>query len=112
MPKLISWNIASRIKARMKGEKVELHCVSVPPGSQYGGIKVEFLEAVARGISTREKPQLLVGDFNCPQVMEPEIVTWAKTRGKDNELFFISALGQRMFRSASSQRLPPMAQDF
>jgi len=69
----------------LKGEEVELHCVSVPPGSQYVGIKVEFLEAVARGISTREKPQLPVGDFNCPQVMEPEIVTWAKTRGKDNE---------------------------
>jgi endonuclease/exonuclease/phosphatase family protein len=38
----------------LKGEQVELHCVSVPPGETYGHIKVEFLEAVATGISTRE----------------------------------------------------------
>jgi exonuclease III len=69
----------------LKGEEVELHCVSVPPGSQYGRIKIEFLEAVTSGVSTRELPQLLVGDFNCPQVMEPEVVTWAQTRGKNNE---------------------------
>jgi endonuclease/exonuclease/phosphatase family metal-dependent hydrolase len=69
----------------LKGEEVELHCVSVPPGSQYGGVKVEFLEALTSGISTRDLPQLLVGDFNCPQVMEPEVVTWAQTRGKDNK---------------------------
>jgi exonuclease III len=69
----------------LKGEEVELHCVSVPPGSQYGRIKIEFLEAVISGISTRDRPQLLVGDFNCPQVMEPEVMTWAKRRVKDNE---------------------------
>jgi exonuclease III len=34
----------------LKGEEVELHCVSVPPGAQYGRIKVEFLEAVTSGI--------------------------------------------------------------
>ena len=75
--------ISCRISLR--GEEVELHCVSVPPGETYGRIKIEFLEAVTSGISTRELPQLLVGDFNCPQVMEPEVVTWAKTRGKDDE---------------------------
>lgn len=67
----------------LKGEEVELHCVSVPPGSQYGPIKVEFLEAVISGISIRDLPQLLVGDLNCPQVMEPVVVTWAQRRAKD-----------------------------
>jgi hypothetical protein len=57
--------------------------VHVPPGSIYGRTKIEFLEAVANGISTRELPQLLVGDFNCPQFMEPTIITWAQERGKD-----------------------------
>jgi endonuclease/exonuclease/phosphatase family metal-dependent hydrolase len=56
----------------------ELHCVHVPPGSSYGRIKIEFLEAVTNGISSRERPQLLVGDFNCHRFMEPEVVTWAQ----------------------------------
>ena len=67
----------------LRGEAVELHCVHVPPGSNYGPIKIEFLEAVISGLSTRERPQLLVGDFNCPRLMEPEVVTWAQRRGKD-----------------------------
>ena len=65
------------------GEAVELHCVHVPPGSIYGPIKIEFLEAVISGLSTRKRPQLLVGDFNCPRLMEPEVVTWAQRLGKD-----------------------------
>jgi exonuclease III len=69
----------------LREEEVELHCVSVPPGSKYGRIKIEFLEGVRSAISARELPQLLVGDFNCPQAMEPEVVTWAQTRGRDNE---------------------------
>jgi endonuclease/exonuclease/phosphatase family metal-dependent hydrolase len=73
--------ISCRISLRSK--EVELHCVHVPPGSIYGRVKIEFLEAVARGLSTRERPQLLVGDFNCPQFMEPVVVTWAQRRGKD-----------------------------
>lgn len=64
-------------------KEVELHCVHVPPGSQYGSIKIEFLEAITRALSTRNHPQLLVGDFNCPQFTEPEVVTWAQRRGKD-----------------------------
>ena len=83
----------------LKGEEIELHCVSVPPGAQYGRIKVEFLEAVTSGISTRELPQLLVGDFNCPQAMEPEVVTWAQTRGKDNEWRLI-----KTFRGVDGKR--------
>jgi endonuclease/exonuclease/phosphatase family metal-dependent hydrolase len=67
------------------GEEAEFHCVHVPPGSSYGRTKIEFLEAVTSGLSTRERPQLLVGDFNCPQVMEPVVVTWAQRRGKDGE---------------------------
>ena len=59
-------------------KEAELHCVHVPHGEKNGRAKVEFLEAVSSGISTRERPQLLVGDFNCPQCMEPEIVTWAQ----------------------------------
>lgn len=62
---------------------MELHCVHVPPGSIYGRTKIEFLEAVISGLSTRERPQLLVGYFNCPQFMEPEVVTWAQRLGKD-----------------------------
>jgi endonuclease/exonuclease/phosphatase family metal-dependent hydrolase len=73
--------ISCRISLGSKG--VELHCVHVPPGSIYRRIKIEFLEAVTRGLSTRERPQLLVGDFNCPQFMEPVVVTWAQKRGKD-----------------------------
>ena len=65
------------------GKEVELHCVHVPPGSNYGPIKIKFLEAVIRGLSTRKRPQLLVGDFNCPRLMEPEVVTWAQRLGKD-----------------------------
>ena len=65
------------------GEAVELHCVHVPPGSIYGPIKIEFLEAVISGLSTRKRPQMLVGDFNCPRLMEPEVVTWAQRLGKD-----------------------------
>jgi exonuclease III len=64
-------------------KKIELHCVHVPPGSIYGPIKIEFLEAVISGLSTRKRPQLLVGDFNCPRLIEPEVVTWAQRRGKD-----------------------------
>lgn len=67
-------------------KEAELHCVHVPPGSIYGRIKVEFLEAVTRGLATRERPQLLVGDFNCPQVMKVDkkkIITWAQDHGKD-----------------------------
>jgi exonuclease III len=69
----------------LTGEEVELHCVHVPPGSQYGRIKIEFLEAVTKRLSTRKRPQLLVGDFNCPQLIQPEVVTWAQTLGKDGE---------------------------
>ena len=64
-------------------KEAELHCVHVPHGSGYPGIKIEFLEKIVSGLSTREGPHLLVGDFNCPQVMDPEeskIVTWAKWR--------------------------------
>jgi endonuclease/exonuclease/phosphatase family metal-dependent hydrolase len=60
-----------------------LHCVHVPPGSSYGRIKIEFLEAVINGLSSRERPQLLVGDFNCPRFMEPEVVTWGQRLGKN-----------------------------
>lgn len=67
----------------LRSKEVELQCVHVPPGSSYGRIKIEFLEAVTSGLSTRERPQLLVGDFNCPQSMEPVVVTWAQRRGKD-----------------------------
>jgi endonuclease/exonuclease/phosphatase family metal-dependent hydrolase len=66
----------------LQGEEVELHCVHVPPGSTYGGTKIEFLEAIISGLSTRERPQLLVGDFNCPQFMEPKVITWAQRLGK------------------------------
>ena len=65
------------------GKAAELHCVHVPPGSNYGPIKIEFLEAVINGLSSRERPQLLVGDFNCPRLMEPEVVTWAQRPGKN-----------------------------
>ncbi len=64
-------------------ENVELHCIHVPPGSNYGRTKIEFLESVASGLSTCELPQLLVGDFNCLQYMEPMVVTWVQKRGKD-----------------------------
>ena len=65
----------------LSNKKVELHCVHVPDGSNYGGpIKVEFLEAVTSGLSTRKLPQLLVGDFNCPRFVEPVVVTWAQKR--------------------------------
>src|SRR4029450_6313066 len=57
-------------------------CEHVPPGSIYGPIKIEFLEAVISGLSTRNRPQLLVGDFNCRRLMEPEVVTWAQRLGK------------------------------
>lgn len=65
------------------GKEVELHCVHVPPGSNYGPIKIKFLEAVISGLGPRKRPQLLVGDFNCPRLMEPEVVTWAQRLGKD-----------------------------
>jgi endonuclease/exonuclease/phosphatase family metal-dependent hydrolase len=76
--------ISCRILLRSK--EVELHCLHVPPGESYGRIKIEFLETVISGLSTRAGPHLLVGDFNCPQVMEPEeskIVTWAQWPGND-----------------------------
>jgi exonuclease III len=64
-------------------KEAELHCVHVPYGQKYAREKIRFLEVVTRGVSTRKLPQLLVGDFNCPQVMsceEAKIVTWAKYR--------------------------------
>jgi endonuclease/exonuclease/phosphatase family metal-dependent hydrolase len=67
----------------LSSKEIELHCVHVPPGSIYGRIKIEFLEAIISGLSTRKRPQLLVGDFNCPRLMEPEVVTWAQRLGKD-----------------------------
>lgn len=73
--------ISCRISLGSK--EVELHCVHVPPGSSYGRIKIKFLEAVTKGLSTRNRPQLLVGDFNCPQVMGRKVVTWAQRLGKD-----------------------------
>src|SRR5689334_21722402 len=45
--------ISREISLKSKG--VELHCVHVPPGSNYGAIKIEFLEEVVRGLSTRER---------------------------------------------------------
>jgi len=65
------------------GKAAELHCVHVPPGSNYGWLKIEFLEAVINALSSREQPQLLVGDFNCPRLMEPEVVTWAQRSAKN-----------------------------
>ena len=65
------------------GKEVELHCVHVPPGSNYGPIKIKFLVGVISGLSARKRLQLLVGDFNCPRLMEPEVVTWAQRLGKD-----------------------------
>ena len=66
-------------------EEIELHCVHVPPGSSYGRIKIKFLEAVTKGLSTRKRPQLLVGDFNSPQVMGHKVVTWSDKFGKDGK---------------------------
>jgi exonuclease III len=67
----------------LRNKEVELHCVHVPPGSRYGRIKIEFLEAVVSGLSKRDHSQLLMGDFNSPQLMEPEVLTWAQRLGKD-----------------------------
>jgi exonuclease III len=64
-------------KMSLKSKVIELHCVHVPPGEQYKGIKIKFLEGITKGISARKRPQVLVGDFNCPQFMEP-MVTWAE----------------------------------
>jgi exonuclease III len=73
----------------LMGKQVELHCVHVPNGSDYGSIKIEFLEAIKRGLSNRKRPQLLVGDFNCPRFIERTrkhgivVVTWAQRRRRD-----------------------------
>lgn len=81
---------------------IEVHNVHIPPGSSNGWMKVEMLEAVFAGLSgASQKPRVLCGDFNTPQLELPsgEIVTWAQRIRKSGEIvvipFIRSGPGQR-----------------
>lgn len=76
---------------------IEVHNVHIPPGSSNGWMKVEMLEAVFAGLSeASQKPRVLCGDFNTPQLELPsgEIVTWAQRIRKSGEVALIPLIGR------------------
>jgi exonuclease III len=68
-------------RIHVEGTDIEITTTHIPPGVTHKLIKVEMLEAVVEQIATCElEHQILCGDFNAPQLEQPDgtIITWAQ----------------------------------
>ena len=61
------------VNIQLNGNEITMHTTHIPPGSQNGWIKIETLEGIYNRLgATRNKLNILCGDFNAPKEEDPK----------------------------------------